>query len=141
MNITLFNKKYTIRRFKEQKEYKGYLVAEHEDFVASIHVHPTGSDQIQALSEGERRVTRLEGHGNIQLLTADQIKDQKGDLLLYRGEWYECISSQLWDHTILSHYNYQFVLVPSDVPTLPSMFAVDEPVEQEGMEVNRYAEL
>lgn len=27
----------------------------------------------------------------------------------YEGKWYECKSCQLWDHTILSHYESEFV--------------------------------
>ncbi len=114
MNITLFNKKYWIRRFGEQRLVRGYLTNTHTDFVASIHVHPLGTDQQQALPEGERRLKHLEGHGIISLCVADERLNRKGDLLYYGGEWYECRSCVLWDHTILSHYNYQFMLVPQD---------------------------
>ena len=37
-----------------------------------------------------------------------------GDLLYYMGDWYECTAAQPWDHTVLSHLNYQFCLVPTD---------------------------
>ena len=114
MNIRLFNKNYWIRRFGVQREVKGYLTSGQEDFVASLNVHPLGTDAIQALPEGERKLTRLEGHGEVALLVGDEETGRKGDLLYYHGDWYECVSSQMWDHTILSHYNYQFVLVPTD---------------------------
>lgn len=114
MNIRLFNKKYWIRRFGVQKEVKGYLVSRFEDFVVSIHVHPTGTDSVQANPEGLRRMKRLEGHGEVALVTADEFTGRKGDMVYYMGRWYECVSSQMWDHTILCHYNYQFVLVSED---------------------------
>lgn len=114
MNITLFNKKYWARRFGEQKEIRGYFTAGHRDFVASLNVHPMGADQMQALPEGERKLKRLEAHGSDELIVANQDTGVKGDLLLYDGDWYECISAQKWDHTILSHLNYQFVIVPND---------------------------
>lgn len=114
MNIRLFNKNYWIRRFSAQREVKGYFTSGHKDFVASINVHPLGSDTIQALPEGERKLKRLEGHGEIALLVGNEKEGRKGDLLYYHGDWYECVSSQMWDHTILAHYNYQFVLVPTD---------------------------
>ena len=60
MNIRLFNKNYWIRRFGVQREVKGYLTSGHEDFVASLNVHPLGTDAIQALPEGERKLKRLE---------------------------------------------------------------------------------
>lgn len=114
MNITLFNKKYWVRRFGEQKEVRGYFTAGYSDFIANLNVHPMGSDQMQALPEGERKLKRLEAHGSDALIVANQDTGVKGDLLLYDGDWYECISAQKWDHTILSHLNYQFVIVPND---------------------------
>lgn len=114
MNIRLFNKNYWIRRFGVQREVKGYLTSGYEDFVASLNVHPLGTDAIQALPEGERKLKRLEAHGEVALLVGDEETGRKGDLLYYHGDWYECVSSQMWDHTILSHYNYQFILVPTD---------------------------
>lgn len=115
MNISIFNRKYWVRRFGEQKEVKGYLTTQNIDFVASIHVHPLGNDKVMALPEGERNVLRLEGHNSSPpLRAANQELNQKGDLLRYDGAWYECVSAQKYDHTLLSHYNYQFVIVPND---------------------------
>ena len=113
MNITLFNKKYWVRRFGEQRNVRGYLTTGHEDFIASLNVHPA-SESRQALPEGERRQIRLEGHGTDRLIASNEETGVKGDLLYYHGNWYECVSAQEWDHTLLSHINYQFVLVPPD---------------------------
>lgn len=114
MNITIFNRKYWVRRFGEQQNVRGYLTAPYTDFVASLNVHPLGTDSIQALPEGERKIKRLEAHGTSVLRPANQHTGDKGDLLYYHGEWYECVSAVEWDHTMLSHLNYQFVLVPRD---------------------------
>lgn len=113
-NITLFNKNYWIRRFGEQRAVRGYITCDHTDFVASLNVHPSGSDQQQALPEGERRIKRLEAHGTAVLVVANEKLNQKGDMLYYQGEWYECVGAQMWDHTVLNHWNYSFVLVPTD---------------------------
>ena len=114
MNITLFNKKYWVRRFGEQRVVRGYVTSGRSDFIASLHVHPQGGDQQQALPEGERRIVRLAGHGNINLVVANQETGVKGDLLYYFGEWYECVSSQLHHDTMLTHWNYSFTIVPKD---------------------------
>lgn len=114
MNISLFNRKYWLRRFGEQREVKGYLTAGYKDCVISIHAHPMGTDALQALPEGERSVKRIEGHGSYKLIAADPNEGKKGDLLLYDGNWYECLVSMSYKQTILSHYNYQFVQVPKD---------------------------
>lgn len=121
MNIRIFNKNYVVRRFGEQKNFKGYLTSEYEDFVVSLNVHPLSADQMQALPEGQRKVKRLEGHGEVELVVADEKLNRKGDMLYYHRDWYECVSSQIWEHTILSHLNYQFVLVPEDVSQSPDM--------------------
>lgn len=114
MNITLFNKKYWVRRFKEPQNIRGYITADHEDFVASLHIHPMGSDAMLALPDGERKMKHLEGHGTDVLIPASEATGIKGDLLYYMGDWYECTAAQPWDHTVLSHLNYQFCLVPTD---------------------------
>ena len=102
MNITIFNKKYWVRRFGKPKNVRGYITSGREDFVASLHVHPMGSDAMQALPEGERKMKHLEGHGTAVLIPANQETGVKGDLLFY--------------HTVLSHINYQFCLVPTNSP-------------------------
>ena len=114
MNVSLFNRKYWLRRFGEQREVKGYLTADFNDCVVSIHAHPMGTDTLQALPEGERSVKRIEGHGPHKLIAADPNTGMKGDLLLYDGNWYECVVSMSYTQTILAHYNYQFVQVPKD---------------------------
>lgn len=113
MNITIFNKRYWVRRFGEQTEVRGHITTEHEDFTASLNVHP-GSESEQAQPEGERRVRRLEAHGTDLLRSANHDIGQKGDLLWYHGDWYECVSAVEWDHTILNHWNYSFVQVALD---------------------------
>jgi len=133
MNIRLFNRKYWLRRFGVQKVVKGYLTSGHKDVVVSIHVHPAGTDTISALPEGERRTKRLEGHGEVDITPANQDTGCKGDLLYYYGDWYECVSSQPWRTTMLSHYNYQFVLVPRDASGVIDMEApAGDPDEQGG---------
>lgn len=114
MNITLFNKKYWLRRFSPQQELYGYLTSEYNDIVVEMNVHPLSSDQVQALPEGERTVKHLSAESSVPIYAQNPLNDTKADLLLYNGEWYECTSSQYFDHTILSHWNSQFVLVPFD---------------------------
>lgn len=114
MNVSLFNRKYWLRRFGEQREVKGYLTAGYKDYVIGIHAHLMGTNALEALPEGERTVSHLEGHGPHKLIAADADSNIKADLLLYGGDWYECTVSMKYNHTILSHYNYQFVKVPKD---------------------------
>ena len=114
MNITLFNRKYWVRHFNETKMVRGYATNSHSDRQVSLHVHPSGTNQVSANPEGERVVKRLEGHGTEKLVTSKETAGQKGDLLWFDGEWYECVAATTYDHTALAHTNYSFVLVPSD---------------------------
>ncbi len=125
MNIEIFNRKYWVRRFGDQKEILGYLISGTSDFVAFLHVHP-GQDQVPMNPEGERRVVHLQGHGSVKLYTAAETVSHKGDLLLYQGRWYECTSAMLYDHTMLSHYNYSFTLVPNDGAYTPDIWNAPE---------------
>ena len=113
MNISLFNRKYVVRRFGQQSEIQGFLHSNHKDIECSLHVHPA-TDSVRSESEGQRHLVYLQGHGNVPLVTADESTGRKADLLRYQGRWYECTSSEYWEHTLLSHYNYKFTLVPID---------------------------
>ena len=114
MNITIFNRKYLIRRFSEQRNIKGHLVSDYSDMEVSIHVHPASSQSVMALPEGERKLNRLQGHGMTELIAADQELNQKGDLLWYDNHWYECRGCTRYDHTLLNHYNYDFSQIAID---------------------------
>lgn len=126
MNIRIFNKTYTLRRFGTPKNIGGYTKSTYTDSTVSLHLHPLSTDQLQALPEGERTVKRIEGHGEIALITADQTTGQKGDLVYYYGEWYKCESCQCYDHTILNHYNYQFVRAAQDGAAVTDLAAPAE---------------
>lgn len=115
MNISIFNRNYRVRRFGEQRYVRGYAASCHTDMMVSLHVHPVGKDTIQVTPGGERKVKRLEAHGTDVLCTANHDAGLKGDLLYYKGAWYECVSAVEYDHTLLSHWNYEFVIVPKDV--------------------------
>jgi len=115
VNITIFNKKYWRRRFTPQVLLSnGYYANGSSDKVVSLDVTPMGSDQLQALPEGERQFKHLSAYGTDELIPADESIGQKGDLLWYHGSWYECTAAQMWDHTMLNHTNYTLVEVPKD---------------------------
>lgn len=114
MNIRLFNRSYTLRRFKEPREVRGYMASDFEDSTVSIHVHPSGGDQVSDRDgAGETVARRLEGHGEVEIKTADRETGVKADMLYFDGHWYECVSCEHWFHTVLNHFNYRFALVPA----------------------------
>lgn len=131
MNIRLFNRSYILRRFKEPREIRGYAVSDFEDLRVSIHVHPSGGDQVSDRDgAGETIARRLEGHGEVEIKTSDRENGTKADMLFFGGHWYECVSCEHWFHTILTHFNYRFALVPVLEEGSKAEFAA--PILQEG---------
>lgn len=123
MLFSFFKKDYIVRRFGEETVVKGVSGSTHEDSVVALEdVQPLSSDELQALPEGERTVRRIKSIGSTKFTTADEESGTPGDWLYYNGRWYECKSCQLWDHTILAHYESEFVVVPSGpATTLPEV--------------------
>lgn len=109
--MDIFRKPYTLRSFGEQTNVDGYLYSPYEDAKVMLNVQPLTSNELEALPEGDRKVTRIKAFGAFPIKTADQATGTIADRLLYHGRWFECESSFQWDHTLLAHYESQFVAV------------------------------
>lgn len=113
MNIRLFNRGYTLRRFTEGVEVRGYMSSGFEDLTVSIHVHPSGGDRISDREgAGEVLAEYLEGHGEVEIRISNREDGTKADMLWFNNHWYECVSCEHYFHTLLNHYNYRFALIP-----------------------------
>lgn len=115
MGFGFFKSSYTIRRFnsKDAEIIDGYSHTFYEDIDGVIlNVQPDGQDNVQANEEGERRSRKLKTYGDFQLTSSDQATGRRGDWLLYKGSWYECVSAVIWEHTPLAHCRGEFVEIP-----------------------------
>ena len=112
MLLNLFKHDYTVRRHTKQEIIGGYAACGYEEFVVSLNVQPLSSDEIQYLPEGERTKKRIKALGEVPLFPAEEESGRQGDELFYQGKWYECQSAHNWDHTGLSHWEYEFTLLP-----------------------------
>jgi len=122
MGIGLFRKPYTIRRHGPQNNIDGYMASPHEDSIVLLNVQPKTPNQYLGDPDGERTVKHLKSWGADALTSADEYAGTPGDMLFYMGIWYECKSSAPWDHTILSHYESDFVAFPaSKQPDAPEV--------------------
>ena len=136
MGIMLFKKPYTVRKHQAQEIVNGYAVAPFFDVTMKLNVAPLGSDDLQALPEGERAVKRVNAFGPDKITSADDAQGVPGDYLYYYGQWYKCISSVYWDHTFLRHYESQFVLLPmSEQPPPPISLPPKETSEEDAVEI------
>jgi hypothetical protein len=111
MAISIFRRPYTIRRHGEQVIVNGYAARDYSDITLKLHVTPLSSNDVLALPEGERTVSRVKSYGADALITADEYTGTPGDWLLYDGKWYECKSCDHWLHTPLTHYECSFVII------------------------------
>lgn len=133
MNIRIFNRKYIIRSFDEPVNINGHSVSTHYDKWVSIHVHPSGGDNVSdGLGAGEHVTRHLDGHGEVPLNVANEETGQKADMLFFDGHWYECISCEHWFHTLLNHYNYRFTLVQEFAEGIKFELEPPESVENGG---------
>lgn len=120
MGVDFFRSTYIVRRFYTDDIINGYGVASYEDFTAKLNVQPLSQDDLQALPEGVSVSKSFKGYGDAALRTANAIQKCRGDWLYYEGSldgcghWYECVSSQCWNHTMLAHYESVFTQV-SDI--------------------------
>lgn len=134
MNIRLFNRSYTLRSFGESREIRGYMASGHTDRTVSIHVHPSGGDQVADRDGAGETVARsLQGHGEVEIKVSDRDAGTKADMLYFDGHWYECVSCEHWFHTLLTHYNYRFVLIPEHAEGPKEEFAPPQFVEGGGL--------
>jgi len=120
--IGLFKRLYTVRKHGAQTITCGYASAPYTDVRTMLNVQPLSPDELQALPEGERTVKRVKTYGAGKLTSADEYDGVPADMLFYRGQWYKCKSSVDWNHTMLSHYRSEFVILPEcDQPDPPEV--------------------
>ena len=99
------------------------MATTYEYFTVRLNVQPQAPDNFEGNPEGERTVKKLKAWGPHELTSADEYSGIPGDLLFYKGIWYECTSCVDWDHTILSHFQSDFTALPAskqpDPPPVP----------------------
>ena len=112
--IGIFRKPYIVRKFGEQTVVNGYASSTYMDKTMRLNIQPQAPDSFEGREEGDTTLKRLKSWGANKLTSADEYEGIPGDLLFYQGIWYECLSSVMWDHTLLSHYQSDFVNLPAD---------------------------
>ena len=119
MNIGIFKRAYTIRRYGEQVISQGYAYAPYTDIVIRLNVQPLGNNELLALPEGDRTVKRVKAYSVEPLHAADEYTGTPGDRLYYRGYWYECKASIHRDNTPIGQVRSDFVILPPQEQEAP----------------------
>lgn len=106
---------YTMRRYNKQKNRKGYTTRGYTDTTVQLNVQTITDTQTSVTAEGKRKSARIKSYGSFPFRVNDVKNGIQADRLFFNGNWYECESSVFWEHTPLSHYRSQFVLVSEAV--------------------------
>ena len=108
--MNIFKKKYTLRKFSEQKTVKGFAVkASYTDQTVLLNVQPMVAKEMETLPQGDRASKGIKSYGDFKVQTADVERGLRADRLFYAGEWYECVSSSFFEHTPLRHWKSLYV--------------------------------
>ena len=119
MGIGLFKKKYTVRQHGSQRNIGGHMATDYQFITARLNVQPQAPDEYDGDAAGEKTIKRLKAWGTPRLTSADEYSGTPGDLLYYKGVWYECTSCVEWDHTILAHFQSDFTALPANKQPKP----------------------
>lgn len=118
--LDFFKKPYILRSFGKTEFVCGYPRAGYSDRTVKLNVQPLTSTELIALPEGIRREKNIRAIGRVDMRTADDAAGTLADRLLYRGQWYECTSSDTWGNTPVGQTEAVFGLVPAtEIEVLP----------------------
>jgi len=129
--IGLFKKPRIIRKYGKQEIRNGLAASSFSDTTLKLDVQMLRPDELMSLPEGERTMKRVKTYGVGKLTAADEFNGVRGDMLWYRDQWYECVSSVLLENTILKHYRSEFVLVPFSKQPIPPIMQEEKSPEPE----------
>jgi len=103
--MPFFMRDYTVRRFVGMSD-------EFTEFTATMDVQQVVPSSSEFAQDGQRKRKSVNTWGAVQMLAADPVTGTRGDLLLYKGHWYECTSCENRDHTILRHWRGEWTRQP-----------------------------
>lgn len=108
MAIRIWKRPYTVRRFSEPQNVRGYVKDTYTDMTAMLDVQMT-DDSAQMREDGDAPVMRLKAFGDLRFNVADRATGAKPDWLWFDGKWFECRSSRLSRNTFIKHWTSSFV--------------------------------
>ena len=112
--LNLWKRQYVLRRYTKQKNRRGYYSRGFTETQVMLDVQTVSSDAV-VTKEGKRNTKVIKAFGSFPIKAADVKTGVQGDRLFFEGEWYECTSCVLKEHTPLVHYRSQFTLVSEAV--------------------------
>lgn len=110
--IPFFKKPYKVKRFGKERIVNGYATAGYADIEPVLLDVQEQSYSTVHEDHGKRSPKTLMVFGQFHFVAAES-PNIKGDLLLYKDQWYECKSCVQNSNTILKHYESTFTLDPN----------------------------
>ena len=111
---SLWKKTYTLRRYAGQEIFDGYPIATYSTMRVSLDVQPD-MNASSTDKDGKRKVQRLTSYGNDPIYTDNVELGTRADRLFFDGDWFECDSVMMYEHTPISHYTATWVRIPEGV--------------------------
>lgn len=112
---SIWKRPYTLRRYKKQKNRRGYFGRGYTETTVMLNVQTVNANAV-VTKEGKRPTKSIKAFGSFPIKAADVKTATQGDRLFFEGEWYECTSCVHKEHTPLTHYLSQFTLVSEAIP-------------------------
>ncbi len=104
-----FRKPYTITRYAAGTTVKGRFVAGSSSALTiQASVQPVTGEDLKPLPEGRRLDDYVKVYTDSNLQMMQETTGTNPDRLTWRGHTYECISADVRQMDVISHYKYIF---------------------------------
>ncbi len=110
--IAFFSRPYKVKRFGKERIVDGYTSSGYVD-ISPVPLDVQEQDYtVTSEANGKRSPKTLNAYGQFKFVAAES-PETRGDLLLYKGQWYECTSCVEHCNTLLRHFFAVFQLDPN----------------------------
>ena len=109
--VAFFKKPYRVKRYSQNIVVDGYIASGYAEIDPVFLDVQEDTKRSSADEFGKRSTSNIRAFGQFPFRPAEA-PDKKGDLILYKDQWYECVSCAERRNTLLQHYDSSFTLKP-----------------------------
>lgn len=109
--VAFFKKPYRVKRYSQNIVVDGYIASGYAEIDPVLLDVQEDTKRSSADEFGKRATSNIRAFGQFPFRPAES-PNTKGDLILYKDQWYECVSCAERRNTLLRHYDSSFTLKP-----------------------------
>jgi hypothetical protein len=109
--VAFFKKSYRVKRYSQNIVVDGYIASGYAEIDPVCLDVQEESKSSTADEFGKRASSHIRAFGQFPFRPAES-PSTKGDLILYKDQWYECVSCVERRNTLLRHFDAGFTLKP-----------------------------